>query len=52
MNFSTSSTQILVVMEGFPKVVNTSLSRLGSSVEKTHDIRLKMFSNGIEQPTM
>lgn len=52
MNLSTSSSQVLIVMESFPQIVDTPLPGFGSSVKETHDIGLKVLSDGIEKPTM
>ena len=52
MNFSTSSSEVLVVMERFPEIVDTSLSRLRSGIEENDDFRFELFTERIEQPTM
>ena len=52
MNLSTRSTEMLVVVESLPEVVDTPLARLGSCVEKADDVGLQMLPDGVEEPAM
>lgn len=52
MNLTSSSSEMLIVMESFPQIVDRPLSRFRTGIQQANDIRLKMFTNRVEQPSM
>lgn len=52
MNFTTCTTQVWVMVESLPKIVQRSVARFGTSVNQDADFRVKMFTDRVEQPSM
>ena len=52
MDFTTASTEIGIVVERFPQVINGLASWLGTGIDEDAYLRLQHLADGIEQPTM
>lgn len=52
VDLSCSSTEMLVMVESFPQIIDRPLARFRSRIQQADDIRLKVFSNRVEEPAM
>lgn len=52
MNFTTSASKILVVIESFPEVEQRLVARLRTSIEQNANFRVQNTAEGIEKPSV
>lgn len=52
VNFTTTSTQILIVVESLPEVVNRLAPGFSTSINQDTDFGLKHLANSVEEPSM
>ena len=52
MNFTTSASQMGVIVEGFPKVIDGLVPGFSTSIDKDTNLRVEHLPNSIEEPTV
>ena len=52
VDLSRCSTEVRVVVECLPEVVDTPLAGLGTSIEQAHDIRVQVAPDRVEEPAV
>ena len=52
VDFTTASTEVRIVVEGLPQVVDGLAAGLRTGVDENTNFRLQHLTNGVEQPTV